>query len=85
MCAVFSMVILCSCLMSCFHIVLFRYFMNDFEITGIIFVFPFHINCIYIVWSVYFKVFRLLPLSPTYLLTLQCTLSYKFLFYYKAL
>jgi hypothetical protein len=35
MCAVFSMAVLCSVLMSCFTGVLYRYFMNDFEIVPV--------------------------------------------------
>jgi hypothetical protein len=43
---------------------LLRYFLNDFEmvpvapiITGITFVFTFHMHCISIVRSLYFKIF----------------------------
>jgi hypothetical protein len=43
---------------------LLRYFLNDFEIvsvalviTGITFVFTFHMRCISIVRSLYFKIF----------------------------
>ena len=67
MCAVPSMAVLCSYLMSCVGGLLPRYFLNDFEmvlvspvITGITFVFKFHMLCIYIERSLYFKLFRLL-------------------------
>jgi hypothetical protein len=50
---------------------LVRYFLNDFEmvpvariITGIIFVFTFNIHCIYIVRSLYFRIF-----SASFLIT----------------
>jgi len=61
MCAVPNMAIFCSSLTSCFPGILFMYFLNDFEIvpvapivTGITFVFTFHMRCISIVRSLYF-------------------------------
>ena len=64
MCAVPNMAVVCSSLISCFGGMLLRYFLNDFEIvpvapviTGIIFVFTFHIRCISIVKSLYFTTF----------------------------
>ena len=64
MCAVLNMSVFCSSLTSCFPGTLFTYFLNDFEIvpvapiiTGIIFVFTFHMHCISIVRSLYFRTF----------------------------
>jgi hypothetical protein len=58
------MAVLCSSLMSCFGGTLLRYFLNDLQIvpvapviTGITFVFTFHIRCISIVKSLYFTTF----------------------------
>ena len=55
MCAVLNMAVFCSSLTSCFPGMLLTYFLNDFEIvpvapiiTGITFVFTFHMRCIYI-------------------------------------
>ena len=56
MCAVPNMAVFCSSLTSCFPGMLLKYFLNDFEIvpvapiiTGITFVFIFHMRCISIV------------------------------------
>ena len=64
MCAVPNMVVFWSSLTSCFPGMLHTYFLNDFEIvpittiiTAIIFVFTFHMHCIYIVKSSYFRIF----------------------------
>jgi len=64
MCAVPNMAVLCSSLTSWFPGMLLTYFLNDFEmvpvtpnITGITFVFTFHVRCISIVRSLYFKIF----------------------------
>ena len=63
MCAVPNMAVFCSCLTSCFPGMLLTYFLNDFEtvsvapiITGKTFVFTFHMHCIYIVRSLYFRI-----------------------------
>jgi len=63
MCAVLNMAVLCSSLTSCFSGMLLTYFLNDFEIvpvastiTGITFVFIFHMRCISIVRSLYFRI-----------------------------
>ena len=55
MCAVPNMAVFCSSLTSCFPGMLLAYFLNDFEvvpvaavITGITFVFTFHMRCIII-------------------------------------
>ena len=64
MCAVPNMAVFCSSLTSCFPGMLLTYFLNDFEIvpvaliiTGITFVFTFHMRCISIVRSLYFRNF----------------------------
>ena len=71
MCAVPSMVVFCSSLTSCFPCMLLTYFLNDFKvvpvayiITGVTFVFTFHMRCIYIVRSLYFRIF-----SASFLIT----------------
>jgi hypothetical protein len=63
-CAVPSMAVVCSCWMSCFTVMLLRYFPYDFEmvrvapiITGITFIFALHKSCIYILRSLYFRIF----------------------------
>ena len=63
-CAVPNMAVFCSSLTSCFPGMLFTYFLNDFEIvpvapiiTGFTFVFTFHMCCISIVRSLYFRIF----------------------------
>ena len=60
MCAVPNMAIFCSSLTSCFPGMFLMYFLNDFEIapvapiiTGITFVFTFHMRCISIVRPLY--------------------------------
>ena len=62
MCAVPKMAVFCSSLTSWFPGMLLTYFLNDFEmvpvapiITGITFVFTFHMRCISIVRSLYFR------------------------------
>ena len=67
MCAVPNMAVFCSSLTSCFPTMLLTYFLNDFEIvpvalfvTGITFVFIFHMRCISIVRPLYLKSCRLL-------------------------
>ena len=63
MCAVPNMAVFCSALTSCFPGMLLTYFLNDFEIvpvapivTGITFVFTFHMRCISILKSLYFRI-----------------------------
>ena len=70
MCAVPNMAVFCSSLTSWFPAMLLTYFMNDFEIvpvapfvTGITFVFTFHMHYIFIVMSLYFRI------SATFLIT----------------
>ena len=76
MCAVPNTAVFCSSLTSCFPGMLLTYFLNNFEIvpvapiiTGITFVFTFHMRCISIVRSLYFRIF-----SASFLI--------KFLYYY---
>ena len=64
MCAVPNVALFCSFLTSWFRGMLLTYFLNDFEIvpvvpiiTGITSVFTFHMHCISIVSSLYFKIF----------------------------
>jgi len=64
MCAVPNMAVFGSPLTSCFPGMLLTYFLNDFEIdpvapiiTGITFVFTFHMRCISIVMSLYFRIY----------------------------
>jgi len=64
MCAVPNLAVFCSSLTSWFPVMSFTYFLNDLEmvpvapiITGIALVFTFHMRCIYIVRSLYFKIF----------------------------
>ena len=64
MCAVSNMAVFWSSLTSCFPGMFLTYFLNDFEIvpvapiiTGITFVFTFHVRCISIVSSLYFRIF----------------------------
>jgi len=71
MCAVPNMAVLCSSFTSCFPGMLLTYFLNYFEIvpvapiiTGITFVFTFHMRCISIVRSLYFRIF-----SASFLMT----------------
>jgi len=62
-CAVPNMAVFCSFLTSCFPGMLLTYFVNNFEIvpvapaiTGITFVFTFHMRCISIVRYFYFRI-----------------------------
>ena len=66
MCAVPNMAVFCSSLTSCFPGMLLMYFLNDFEIvpvapiiTGISFVFTFHMRWISVVRSLYFRIFSI--------------------------
>jgi len=63
MCAVPNMAVFCSSLTSCFPGIFLTYFLNNFEIvpvapisTGITFVFTFHVRCISVVRSLYFRI-----------------------------
>ena len=64
-CAVPNMAVFCSSSLHGFLVCcLCTYFLNDFEmvpvapiIPGITLVYTFHIRCIFIVWSLYFKIF----------------------------
>ena len=79
MCAVPNMAVFCSSFTSCFPGMLLTYFLNDFEtvpvppiITGITFVFTFHMRCIFIVkifiYYYYYYYIVHCPLSVLYLL-----------------
>jgi len=64
MCAVPNMAVFCSSLTSWFPGMLLTYFLNEFGmvpvapiITGTTFVFTFHMRCISIVRSLYFRIF----------------------------
>ena len=64
MCAVPSMAVFCSSLISCFPGALFRYFLNDFKIvpvasitTGITLVLTYHISCTSVVSFLHFRIF----------------------------
>jgi len=72
-CAVPNMAVFRSSLTSCFPGMLPTYFLNDFEIvpvapiiTGITFVFTFHMRSIYIVMSLLLLLLLLLLLSGNY-------------------
>jgi len=63
-CAVPNMAVLCISLSSCFLGMLLVHFLNDFEmvqvariINGMTSVFTFHMHCISIVRSLYFRIF----------------------------
>jgi hypothetical protein len=64
MCAVPNIAVFCSSLISCFPGMLLKYFQKDFEmvpvapiITGVTFVFTFHMRCISIMRSLYYRNF----------------------------
>ena len=90
MCAVPNMAVFCSSLTSWFPGMLLTYFLSDFvivpvapTITGIItFVFTFHMRCISIVRSLYFRIFSA---SHLCLLRLQRLLTYMLPFHYHEL
>jgi hypothetical protein len=63
MCAVANVAVFCSTSISCFPGMLLVYFPNDFQmvpvasiITGINFGFTFHMHCIYVLRSLYFRI-----------------------------
>ena len=86
MCAVPNMAVFCSSLTSWFPRMLLTYFLNDFEIvpvapiiTGITFVFTFHMRCISIVRTLYFRMISAFFKTHFCLLKLQHLLTYMFL------
>ena len=92
MCAVPNMAVFCSSVTSCFPSMLLTYFLNDFEIvpvapiiTGITFVFTFHMLCISIVRSFILESSLFLFKSHFCLLRLQRLLTYMFPFHYYGL
>ena len=88
MCAVRNMAVFCSSLTSCFPGMLLTYFLNYFEIvpvarviTGITFVFTFHMRCFSIVRSLHFIIF-----SASFLITfLSPEIAKMFPFHYRGL
>ena len=88
-CAVPNMAVLCSSFTSYLPGMLLTYFLNDFEIvpvapiiTGIIFAFTFHMRCISIVRSLYFRIF-----SASFLITflfpeISTSIYYYYYYYY---
>ena len=69
--AVPNMAVFCSSLTSCFPGMLLTYFRSNFEIvpmapiiTGITFVFTFHVRCVSVVRPLYFRI-----ISDTFLIT----------------
>ena len=89
-CAMPNMVVFCSSLISCFPCMLLRYFLNDYEmvpvaaiITGIAFVFTFHMHCICIVRSLYMRIlsasFFITFLSPEIATSLNMCVPYSLL------
>ena len=77
MCAVPNMAVFCSSLTSWFPGMLLTYFLNVYEIvpvapiiTGITFLFTFHMRCISIVRSLYFRIFSASFLTTLLLLLL---------------
>ena len=92
MCAVPNMAVFCSSLTSCFPGMLLTYFLNDFVIvpvvhiiTGITFVFTFHMRYISIVGLYTLESSWLLFQSHFCLVKLQCLLTYMFPFHYHEL
>ena len=71
MCAVSNLAVFCNYSTSCFPGILLTYFLNDFEIVPVAFVFTFHMRCISIVRSLYFR-----NLSASFLIT------YYYYYYY---
>ena len=78
MCALSNMAVFCSSMIWCFPLMFLRYFMNDFEmtpvapiITGITFIFTFHMLCIPLVRSLYFRI-----LSASFFITFLSSAIY---------
>ena len=72
MCAVPSMAVFCSSFTSCFPGMLLTYFLNNFEIvpvapiiTGITLIFTFHMRCISVVRSLYFRIIIIITTTTT--------------------
>ena len=87
MCAVPNMAVFWRSLSPCFPGMLLTYFLNDFEIvpvapniTGITFVFTFHMRCISIVRSLYLKIFLvsfLITYSYYYYIVMETRTTYR--------
>ena len=93
MCAVPNMAVFCCSMTSCFPGMLLTYFLNNFEIvpvapiiTGITFVFTFHMLCISIVRSLYFIIFSasflITFLSPEIATSINIYVAYYYYYYY---
>ena len=96
MCAVPNMAVFCSSLTSCFPGMLLTYFLIDFEIvpvapviTGITFVVTFHMRCISIVRSLYFRIFSasfsITFMSPEFATSINIHYYYYYYYYYISL
>jgi hypothetical protein len=88
MCAVPNVTVFCSYLASWFPGILLTYFLNYFEmvpvapiITGITFVFTFHMRCVSIVRSLCFRIFSAYFLI-TFLSPRNCNIYYYYYYYY---
>jgi len=95
MCKVPNMAVFCSSLTSWFPVMSLTYFLNDLEmvpvapiITGIILIFKFHMRCISIVRSLYFKIlsasFLITFLSPGIATSINKYYYYYYYYYYYA-
>ena len=91
-CAVPNMAVFRSSLTSCFPGMLLTYFLNDFEIvpvapiiTGITFVFTFHMRCISVVRAFYFRIFSaflITFLSPEIATSINIHVPFSYYYYY---
>ena len=86
MCAVPNMAVFSSSFTSWFPCMLLMYFLNDFEmvpvapiITGITLVFTFHLRCISIVRSLYFKIFSVIIIIVVVVVVVVCNNEISFL------
>ena len=91
-CSVPNMSVFCSSRISNLPVMLLRYFLNDSEIilvghiiTGIVFVFTFHVRCISVVKYLYSRILSACFLSTFLSPELQLLLTYMFLFHYHGL
>ena len=90
--AVPNMAVFCISLSSCFPVILLTCFLNDFEIvpvapiiTGIAFVFTFHMRCISTVKSLHFRIFRASSLVTFLSPEIESLFTYMFPFRYHGL
>ena len=93
MCAVPNIAVFCSSLTSRFPVMSLTYFLNDLEmvpvapvITGVTLAFTFHMRCISIVRSLYFKIFSasflIKFLSPGIATSINMHVYYYYYYYY---